>query len=542
VVEQLLLPRLDLDALPAALRVSARATRLAQCCRPRPSLPAAAIAIHGGHQIKIHAAGCARLTEPAYQVAWKPADEPAYVADVVYESWDRPGLIRQVTETIEQAGAINIRSFSADVPEPRLARLRFSFEARSQAHVEQVRQALDRLPERRYVDLRTVTLIDDGGRIDAPLDNPYGPHPVGRWPLFVGRDFQVREVVAQLAGHSGAKHILIHGPKRIGKSSLLQHLSRYHLSNFTVPALVDLQSLATEDLHFPRLLSYLSDLIVQKAGPRARAARLDAAAIARDPIRAFARFLVDIRAHNDVDRFVILIDELGVVLSRLRGSGRAIEFFDQWRALLNDENVYSHLAFIVAMPDSSLPKFREETHAPLRAGELGYPIRLSVLAERDARDLISAPVLSHLAYQPADVDLLVRETGGHPYYIHLVCGQIITAVQARQRKAGVPPAAGQEIDQATVRAGLNAVLANQDAFHHTLADNAPSTSAVLRALAAVTDDDTPLVPRARLRSMGGLDDGAITRAIEERPDLLVAQDDSIGIRVALVARWLRWHM
>jgi hypothetical protein len=150
---------------------------------------------------------------------------------------------------------------------------------------------------------------------------------------------------------------------------------------------------------------------------------------------------------------------------------------------------------------------------------------------------------SHLAYQPADVDLLARETGGHPYYIHLVCGQIITTMQTRQRKLGAPSAAGQEIDPAIVRAGLDAVLANQDAFHHTLADNTRSTSAVLRALAASTDDGTPLVPRARLSSRGdGLDDGAITRAIEERPDLLVALDDSIGIRVALVARWLRSHL
>ncbi len=215
--------------------------------------------------------------------------------------------------------------------------------------------------------------------------------------------------------------------------------------------------------------------------------------------------------------------------------------------MLNDEAVYTHLAFIVAMPDAALQPGRDGPRVPFRAGELGYPVRLLVLDPDDARDLITAPIRTHLAYQASDLELLLRETGGHPYYIHLVCSQIITAIQAQQRRIGTPTRGRQQIDSALVRAGLEAVLANKDAFHHVLADNTPGTSAVLRAVAALTGPERPAARRARLRvRLRRLDpqygDGTLAWAIEERPDLLFEQEDEIGIRVNLVARWLRRHV
>ncbi|HWQ12811.1 MAG TPA: hypothetical protein VNL77_08425, partial [Roseiflexaceae bacterium] len=117
------------------------------------------------------------------------------------------------------------------------------------------------------------------------------------------------------------------------------------------------------------------------------------------------------------------------------------------------------------------------------------------------------------------------------------------AIQAQQRRTGLSPREHLGVSTAVLDAALRSVLANQDAFYHVLADSSAPTRAVLQALAAC-DAAGGLVPRARLRARlrrmpGGLDGRAIDRALDERPDLLVEHGDSIGIRAALVARWLR---
>ncbi|HWQ12257.1 MAG TPA: TGS domain-containing protein, partial [Roseiflexaceae bacterium] len=422
VVESVLVPRLAYDALPAPVRARAERVRLAQCCWPRPPQPVVAVAIHGGRQLKIHAAECGNAAGGGYSLAWRQDEEQTYAADVLYESWDRPELIHQLAAALDAVGGVNIRAFHAEVPEPSLARIRFSFEAPSREAIERVRQALLRQPEQRRVELRALTLIEGGFRDATPLDNPYGPQPVGRWPLFIGRTDEVGMIVARLTARDGARHVLVHGPKRIGKSSLLEHLSRYHLQEFRAPPPLDLQGLPASELRFARLVARLSELIAHKAGARAHASPLDPAVIERDPIRALGAFLADLRARNDLDRFVVLIDEMGVVARRL-GGGLEHEFFDQWRALLNDEHVYQHLAFVVAMPDYALEQVagEDDGHArpALRLGELGLSVRLGVLDEREARELITTPVRSHLEYAPGDVERLLAETGAHPYYIHL---------------------------------------------------------------------------------------------------------------------------
>lgn len=537
VVEQLLLPRLDVSAVPPDVLASAGRLRLALCCRPHPPQAVVGVMVRAGHLLRVHAEGCERIAGlTRYPLRWREAEPRAYAAEALYEGWDRAGLISQLTSAVAAVGGINIRELHADVPEPRLARIRFSFEAPAAEQIEQVRKALERLPERRHVELRAVTLVDDGLRLMMPLDNPYGPQPVGSWPVFLGRDAEVRAVTTQLGGGSGVRHVLVCGPKRIGKSSLLDHLSRYHLNDFTAPALLNLQGLATDDLRFPRLVARLAAMLAQKAGTPAPP--LDPGAAAGDPIAAFGAFLEQARGRAG-ERFVLLIDELGVVAGRLPPE-QAREFFDQWRAMLNDARVYRHLAFVVAMPDAALGHL---AGASSQIGELGAVVRLGVLGERDARDLISAPVRGHLEYEPELLDRLVAETGGHPYYIHLVCSQVVGMALARRQLGRLAPDERQAAP-ALVEAALRAVLANADVFHHVLADSSPETRAVLLGLAGGSRDAPQGLSRPRLlrRLRGGgpgFTQGSITRALDERPDLIEERDETVGFRAGLVGRWLQ---
>lgn len=548
VVDDLLIPRLDLSTIPEDVRIQARRIRLAQCCWPHPGVPVVGSVVHRGRQIKIHMAGCRLCTGLTYPLSWKPLEDRAYAADVLYESWDRPGLIHQLTSALFETGKVNIRSMDATVPEPNLARIRFSFETPDRDTIKRVRTLLEQLPELRRCEVRAVTLVDDGFRITTPLENPYAPQPVGRWPLFVGRAGEVNTILAQLDSTSGAGHILIRGPKRIGKSSLLEHLSRYHLSRFAVPALLNLQSLPSSELRFGRLLARLAGQIMQQTGARAIPRALETLAFERDPIGAFAEVLGAARTQRD-ERFVVLIDELGVVVSRLGNTSEGREFFDQWRALLNDQRIYQNLAFVVAMPDATLTQLigshvLDDPDAPAhRLGELGHSIRLAPLDEVDARDLITTPVKTHLEYEPGDIERLVAATGGHPYYTHLVCSQIVLAVQARERRTGTALRGRRMVPTDVVDAALREIFLHRDAFFHIHADSSPATMSVLQTLAKATSEQERLITRRRLRNRLAHripnSEQAINSALAERPDLLVERDGMLGIRAGLVALWLR---
>ncbi len=551
-IDGLLIPRLLLDAIPAELRAHAGQIRLALCCHPRPSQPAVAVPIHGGRQIKVHRAGCPRIVEPAYPLAWRPAEQQAYAAEVVYESWDRPGLLHQLTGALNAVGGINIRALSADVPEPSLARVRFTFEAPGRQQLEQVQQALEALPERRHVELRTVTLIEEGFRITLPLVNPYGPGPVGRRPFFVGRSAEVQQILAHLEGR-GAQHMLIRGPKRIGKSSLLDHLARYHLDQLEDGRAARL----TEPCDRCAPLRPAAGPAGRAAGPEGCGARSHApdrrrragratrsAALAASLARSMAQATPSVwsccstslawwPAGCAAPARSASSSTSGARCSTMGTCSRGWPLSPRcptmrWSACL------SGLAGAAAQPS-------------LRIGELGIPIRLAVLDEGDARDLIAAPVRAHLDYAPEDMALLLDETGGHPYYIHLVCSHIVAAIQMQRSKTGLRFHERQTVPTELIRSALHSVFSNEDAFHHILADSSPDTGAVLRATAALTGAGERLIGRRQVqaqlaRSRPSAGGHAITWAIEERPDLLVEAGDQIGIRVALVARWLERHV
>lgn len=542
IVGELLLPRLAIDQLPPEVLANVRRIKLALCCRPAPSRPAVAVVVHKGYELKIHAADCPRVGRSALALPWRSLEREAYVADVLYESWDRPGLLMQLTTAIYSVNDVNLRFFNADVPEPSLARIRFSFDAPDQATIDRVREALEAQPERRNLEVRAVTLIDDGVRSLAPLENPYGPHPVGRWPLFVGRDREVRQILTMLDERSSARHILVRGPKRIGKSSLLHHLSRYHLADFSAAVLLDLQSLPTSELQFPQLLSQLAGLIVKQLGPRGRLPAPAVAELTADPVGAFAEFLAAVRARREIERFVILIDEFATLAGRLGTDVRVAEFFDQWRALLSSEAVYRHVSFIVALPDLPLHQAGFATgDSPLvsRLGELGHPVRLNVLDAKMARDLITTPVQGHLVYEAADLDLLLRQTGGHPYYIHLVCSQIVNTIQVQQRRTGLQHHERQVVPRDLIHTALATVADHDDAFAHVFSDSTPATARLLRAVAATGAAAT--LERSDLQKcdLPGDVDALVETACAERPDLLAVNGTTLTLRIALVAQWLR---
>jgi GTP pyrophosphokinase len=118
-------------------------TGLARCCKPAPPDPIAGF-ITRGKGITIHRASCpnlarirAREPERLIEANWGDRRDEVFPVDIVVESGDRPGLLRDISEVFSRE-KINVTAVNT-LTRQHLARMSFTIEV---AGVEQLKRAL----------------------------------------------------------------------------------------------------------------------------------------------------------------------------------------------------------------------------------------------------------------------------------------------------------------------------------------------------------------------------------------------------------------
>ncbi len=118
-------------------------TGLARCCKPAPPDPIAGF-VTRGKGITIHRASCvnlarirAREPERLIDADWGSRRDEVFPVDIVVESGDRPGLLRDISEVFSRE-KINVTAVNT-LTKHHLARMSFTIEV---AGVEQLRRAL----------------------------------------------------------------------------------------------------------------------------------------------------------------------------------------------------------------------------------------------------------------------------------------------------------------------------------------------------------------------------------------------------------------
>ncbi len=118
-------------------------TGLARCCKPAPPDPIAGF-VTRGKGITIHRASCANLArirarepERMIEADWGARRDEVFPVDIVVESGDRPGLLRDISEVFSRE-KINVTAVNT-LTKQHLARMGFTIEV---AGVEQLKRAL----------------------------------------------------------------------------------------------------------------------------------------------------------------------------------------------------------------------------------------------------------------------------------------------------------------------------------------------------------------------------------------------------------------
>ena len=249
--------------------------------------------------------------------------------------------------------------------------------------------------------------------------NPYIiGRPITEANLFFGRESLFQFVADNL--HKGSQVILLHGQRRIGKSSVLAQIPNFvDLENFTfVPLSLEgdsqkplgevLHELARDSLeHFGLIGSIVLPSISE---------------LEHDPKIFVDRFLLQLRHALKTQNLVLLLDEFDAFYSLKVAAGHLFQYLQS--------EVYHHpdlyIIPVVGRQLNDLPElvslFRE---APNQ--EVG------LLDRRSAERLITMPAEGLLDYSQDAINAILELSAGHPYFTQVVCFAVFSHAREEDR-------------------------------------------------------------------------------------------------------------
>jgi HAMP domain-containing protein len=251
------------------------------------------------------------------------------------------------------------------------------------------------------------------------IPNPYVVgNPIRKAEMFFGRKDDLEWIGHQLE-HAGNKMILLFGPRRIGKTSLLHQIYGGRTNSLILPFFFDTQQILPEvdrDSDFYHVLT--RDMLAQlpTVMPGARAPFIAAERFTPETFRKLLRF---IREYEPARHPVLLFDELENLEFKL-GRGSLTTDPLLFLASLLDGDI--RVSFVATGSDQ-LETLTFTGWNILRPKTI--PRRIGLLTANDTQRLILEPVHGYVLYDEGIPEQILRTTAGHPYYTQVVCQTMV---------------------------------------------------------------------------------------------------------------------
>jgi tetratricopeptide (TPR) repeat protein len=259
------------------------------------------------------------------------------------------------------------------------------------------------------------------------LLNPYiAGAPVTEASMFFGRQDVFDWIEGSLAGKYVDHILVIHGQRRVGKTSVLKQIPN-HLPNRYLQVYLDLQGRAQAGLD--RFLWWMSREILRtlRLSLDITIAQPEQPAFTHDPEYFHIQFLPALKPHLQGRCLLLTFDEFDILSQpeTLQSLGRPLT--DYISHLFELEN----LNFIFSI-GSSGKKLENMQAAYTEFFKTALYKKISFLEQGECYQLITRPVTGVLTYDPGAVEHIYQVTSGHPYYTQLTCHELFSAAQKRE--------------------------------------------------------------------------------------------------------------
>ncbi|MFL6209922.1 MAG: ATP-binding protein [Pyrinomonadaceae bacterium] len=309
--------------------------------------------------------------------------------------------------------------------------------------------------------------------------------------VFTGRRDIVRQIEASVLGTTQTPTLLLHGPRRMGKTSILNQLPRVLGPDFA-PTVVDCQNPALIE-SAAALLRYVARSLSQGLQRRrVTVAPLTAAALAREPFAVFDEWLDNVeQAMPQGMRALLCLDEYERLQATL-DVGWGGSFLDALRHTLQ------HRPRVVLM-FTGAHTFQELGPAWTDRFISARRVRVSFLTRAEVLPLLTQPIPEFdMTYAAGALDALFAATAGQPFLTQATAFELVQLLNEQERRE----ATTADVETAIARA----LVSGGEYFANVWSDAGAEGQAILRAI--VRAELPPDFPGARvwLREHDVLDD------------------------------------
>ncbi len=268
--------------------------------------------------------------------------------------------------------------------------------------------------------------------------NPYVIGTPIRDPnAFFGRESLFDFLADNLA--QGAEVVVLHGWRRIGKSSVLRQIPHKTGLPDHVFVQFDLQDQARASL--PEVLANLAEeiAITLRAEVGATVQPPTAAELEGNPLQFAGNFIPQVLAALGDRRLALLLDEFDV-FEEAPPDSAAAKLFPTFKSVLRRESRFQIVAVVGRQPGDLSNLLQIFRNAPHR--EIGH------LDPQSARELIVRPSEGLLTFDEDALRAILDLTAGHPYFAQLVCHELF----ARARTESRPHVVASDVEAVIPRA------------------------------------------------------------------------------------------
>lgn len=248
--------------------------------------------------------------------------------------------------------------------------------------------------------------------------NPYTfGSPIDHPNKLIGRETIFNFIKDNL--ENDIKIILLHGLRRIGKSSVLQHFSHFVNHESWVCVNFDLEDKSDKSLK--EILHALAKEIIDQL--KLREINLPELQNIESQDFFLQEFLPQVYEQLDKKKIVFLLDEFDVAESSQdddiihKGSG----FFSYLKSLSNQERL-----FIIPVVGRNVAELKSISRLYHNAPNQ----EIGLLDEPSAKQLITKPAKGKLTYETKAIDEIYKLCAGHPYFTQAICYQIYLQARA----------------------------------------------------------------------------------------------------------------
>jgi basic membrane lipoprotein Med (substrate-binding protein (PBP1-ABC) superfamily)/predicted Zn-dependent protease len=263
-----------------------------------------------------------------------------------------------------------------------------------------------------------------GGAMVGELVNPYiAGAPVTEARMFFGREDVFDWIQNSLVGKYADHILVIHGQRRVGKTSVLKQLGN-RLPQRYIPVFFDLQGRTHTTLD--RFLWWLAREIVRvlKQERGIEISVPDKDAFSADLEYFEGHFLANLLPVLDGKSLLLTFDEFDNLEESEIKETLARPLVDYLRRLMGRQAL--NFIFSIGSSGRKLENMQADYTEFFKAALYK---KISFLNEEQTHDLIIHPVEGILEYDKPAVNRIYKIAGGHPYFTQLTCHELFAGCQ-----------------------------------------------------------------------------------------------------------------